>query len=282
MSQQALPQLQRLLMIMARLRDPKQGCEWDLAQSVQSLAPYVVEEAYELVDAITRGDVLDWQEELGDVLLQVVFQAQLAQERGDFDFDQVAGVIADKLIRRHPHIFPEGRLDQPRLDLSPEQVSAQWQDIKAQEKALAQAARLRLGLPEAKPAFLDKVGAGHAPLLRAEKLLARAAEVGYEWTDPKAIFAKLREEIDELEAAVAEGLPAETLQDELGDVLFCTTNLARVLNVSSEQALLRGMEKFKRRFGFIEQSLLSQGESLSSASLEQMVGLWHEAKRQGQ
>ncbi|MDO9621736.1 MAG: MazG family protein, partial [Moraxellaceae bacterium] len=137
MSSADLPQLQRLLAIMARLRDPVQGCEWDLAQSVKSLAPYAIEEAYELADAINRGDLLDWREELGDVLLQVVFQAQLAQEQGDFDFDQVAGVIADKLIRRHPHIFPDGRMDQPRLDLTPEQVSAQWQVIKAQEKALA-------------------------------------------------------------------------------------------------------------------------------------------------
>lgn len=282
MSSADLPQLQRLLAIMARLRDPVQGCEWDLAQSVKSLAPYVIEEAYELADAINRGDLLDWREELGDVLLQVVFQAQLASEQGDFDFDQVAGVIADKLIRRHPHIFPDGRMDQPRLDLTPEQVSAQWQVIKAQEKALAHAARQHLGLPQVKVTFLDKVGAGHAPLVRAEKLLARAAEVGYEWTDPKAILAKLREEIDELEAAIDEGLSAEALQSELGDVLFCSVNLARVLNVSSEQALLSGIEKFKRRFRFIEQSLLSQGESLVSASLEQMVELWHESKRQGQ
>jgi ATP diphosphatase len=281
MSSADLPQLQRLLAIMARLRDPVQGCEWDLAQSVKSLAPYVIEEAYELADAINRGDLLDWREELGDVLLQVVFQAQLASEQGDFDFDQVAGVIADKLIRRHPHIFPDGRMDQPRLDLTPEQVSTQWQVIKTQEKALATAERKRLGLPQTMPGFLDKVGAGHPPLQQAEKLLARAAEVGYEWTDPRDLLKKLREEVDELEAAVEQGLPTSELQDELGDVLFCTTNLARVLKLDSEQALFGGIDKFRRRFGFIEQCLLERGESLSSADLEMMVALWAEAKSMG-
>ncbi len=281
MSQSDLPQLQRLLAIMARLRDPEQGCEWDLAQSVQSLAPFVIEEAYEVVDAIQRGDVLDWQEELGDLLLQVVFQAQLAAEQGDFSFDQVAGVIADKLIRRHPHVFPDGRMDLPRLTLTPEQVSAQWQEIKTVEKALAAEARRRLGLSVSAPAFLDKVGAGHAPLLRAEKLLSRAAEVGYEWTDPKDLLLKLREEVDELERAIENSEGEAAICDELGDVLFCTVNLSRVLRVDAEQALLAAMDKFKRRFAYIEQTLAGVGESLLEASLERMVVLWHGAKQQG-
>lgn len=274
----ATPALQRLLHIMARLRDPEQGCNWDLAQTPATLAPYTIEEAYEVIDAIARGDSADWREELGDLLLQVVFQAQLAQEQGLFDFDAVALSIADKLERRHPHIFRDGRLDLPRLDLTADEVSAQWGVIKAQEKTLKAAAHGG-ALPPA--AFLDKVGAGLPPLLRAEKLQARAGEVGYDWNDPRAVIAKLREEIDELEAALDEQLPQAALQDELGDILFCCVNIGRHLQVDSEQALLGGIAKFRRRFGYIEQQLSAKGVALADASLDDMEALWQDAKRAG-
>lgn len=274
----ATPALQRLIQIMARLRDPEQGCNWDLAQTPATLAPYTIEEAYEVIDAIARGDSADWREELGDLLLQVVFQAQLAQEQGLFDFDAVALSIADKLERRHPHIFRDGRLDLPRLDLTADEVSAQWGVIKAQENALKAAAHGG-ELPPA--AFLDKVGAGLPPLLRAEKLQARAGEIGYDWNDPRAVIAKLREEIDELEAALDEQLPQAALQDELGDILFCCVNIGRHLQVDSEQALVGGIAKFRRRFGHIEQRLKAKGVALADASLDDMEALWQDAKQAG-
>lgn len=274
------PALQRLLLIMARLRDPLQGCAWDLEQTPETLAPYAVEEAYEVVDAIARGDRPDWCEELGDLLLQVVFQARVAEEQGDFAFDDVARAIGDKLIRRHPHIFRDDRLDLPRQDLTPAQVSAQWAEIKAVEKALRAAGRGQEAV-EQEAAFLDKVGNGLPPLLRAEKLQARAGEVGYDWNDPRAVIAKLREELDELEEAIETGAPQADLQDELGDVLFCCVNIGRHLKVDSEQALLGGVAKFRRRFGYIEQSLRAEGRTLQDASLDDMEARWQAAKREG-
>lgn len=276
------PALRRLLQIMARLRDPEQGCAWDLEQDAASLAPYAIEEAYEVVEAIASGSSADWREELGDLLLQVVFQARVAEEQGAFDFDAVAASIGDKLIRRHPHIFHDGRLDLPRLELTAEQVSAQWAVIKAEEKALKAAAhRQATGAELPPPAFLDKVGHGLPPLLRAEKLQARAGEVGYDWNDPRAVLAKLREEIDELEAAIDADAPQADLQDELGDILFCCANIGRHLRVDSEQALLGGIAKFRRRFGHIERQLLAQGRELAGASLDEMEALWQDAKRAG-
>lgn len=268
--------LQQLLAVMARLRDPDQGCAWDLEQSPESLAPYAIEEAYELADAVRSGSVEAWCEELGDVLLQVVFHAQIAQERGQFDFAAVAGGITEKLLRRHPHIFRDGRLDLPRLELTAEQVSAQWESIKVQEKALlAEQGRLP------SQCFLDKVGAGNTPLRMAEKLQDRAAEVGYDWQDPRAVIAKLREEIDEFEQALDEGLSHAHLQDELGDILFCSTNLARQVNVRSEAALEQGIAKFRRRFGYIESALQERGVGLHEASLEEMEHYWQESKHLG-
>ena len=273
-SEQALRQL---LAIMARLRDPEQGCAWDLAQDAQTLASYTIEEAYEVVDAIASGDSAAQCEELGDLLLQIVFQAQVASEQGSFNFADVAEAISAKLIRRHPHIFRDGRLDSPRIDLTAEQVSAQWDEIKAIEKALKAAQ----GKSIEPVAFLDKVGAGHSPLRRAEKLQARAGDVGYDWRDPRPVLAKLREEIDEFEQALEQGLGQEALQDELGDILFCTTNLARQVSVDSEQALLGGIAKFRRRFGYIERELLANGESLQESTIEAMEALWQASKREG-
>lgn len=273
-SEQALRQL---LAIMVRLRDPEQGCAWDLAQDAQTLAPYTIEEAYEVVDAIASGDSAAQCEELGDLLLQIVFQAQVASEQGDFNFADVAEAISAKLIRRHPHIFRDDRLDLPRIDLTAEQVSAQWDEIKAVEKALKAAQ----GKSIEPVAFLDKVGAGHSPLRRAEKLQARAGEVGYDWRDPRPVLAKLREEIDEFEQALEQDLGQEALQDELGDILFCTTNLARQVSVDSEQALLGGIAKFRRRFGYIERELLARDESLQESTIEAMEVLWQASKREG-
>lgn len=277
-----VPALQLLLQVMARLRDPAQGCEWDLAQTPQTLAPYTLEEAYEVVEAIASGSPAEWRDELGDLLLQVVFQAQLASEQGLFDFDAVSAAIVDKLIRRHPHIFRDGRLDLPRQTLSADQVAAQWQDIKAQEKALRAATHLaETGRAPPEPAFLDKVGAGLPPLLRAEKLQARASEVGYDWHDPRAVIAKLREELDELEQALDQQAPVSALQDELGDLLFCCVNIGRHLRIDSEQALLGCIAKFRRRFGHIETVLKAKGVPLAEASLDDKEALWQEAKRLG-
>jgi ATP diphosphatase len=268
--------LSQLLAIMSRLRDPEQGCAWDLAQDANTLAPYTIEEAYEVVDAIASGDTQAQCEELGDLLLQIVFQAQVASEQGGFSFADVAEAISAKLMRRHPHIFRDGRIDLPRLELSAEQVSRQWDDIKAVEKALKAAQG-----ETPRPAFLDKVGAGHSPLRRAEKLQARAAEVGYDWQDPRLVLAKLREELDEFEQALDQGLGQAALQDELGDIVFCMTNLARQVGVDSEQALLDGMAKFRRRFGYIEHQLQARGKSLHESTREAMEALWHESKGQG-
>ena len=241
------------------------------------MAPYTIEEAYEVVDAIASGDSAAQCEELGDLLLQIVFQAQVASEQGGFNFADVAEAISAKLIRRHPHIFRDDRLDLPRIDLTAEQVSAQWDEIKAVEKAL----KAVQGKSIEPVAFLDKVGAGHSPLRRAEKLQARAGEVGYDWRDPRPVLAKLREEIDEFEQALEQGLGQEALQDELGDILFCTTNLARQVSVDSEQALLGGIAKFRRRFGYIERELLARDESLQESTIEAMEVLWQASKREG-
>lgn len=274
-----LPETLRLLAIMARLRDPVTGCRWDRAQTPESLAPYAIEEAYELAEAARRGDLRDWQDELGDVLLQVVFHAQIAQEQAQFDFEAVSRSIGDKLIRRHPHLFPGGQWDAAVCDdLTPEQVAAQWEDIKREERRLAAEARRAAGLPEPPSAYLDAVGAGVPPFKQAVKLTARAAAVGYTWTDPQVLLAKLREEVEELAEAVSTGAGSAACLDELGDVLFCATNLARVLQLDPEAALMSGIAKFRRRFGYIEQQLQAQGVALQDASLDVMVGLWGEAR----
>lgn len=261
--------LQQLLLIMTRLRDPQTGCPWDIEQDFSTIAPYTLEEAHEVADAIARGDMDNLREELGDLLLQVVFHAQMANEQGLFDFEQVAAGIVDKMIRRHPHVFPDGRLDGETLAMESREVVANWDAIKKAEKAARGESHTRI---------LDGITAGLPALARAEKLQRKAGKVGFDWNDPRAVIAKLREEIDEIEAELDSGTPAAK-EDELGDLLFCVVNLARHLDLDSEMALKKANAKFERRFAHIEDRLGEQGIAFSAASLEQMETLWVEAKK---
>ncbi len=260
--------ISRLIEIMAQLRAPGTGCAWDIAQTPSSLAPYVVEEAYEVVDAIERGEQGDLREELGDLLLQVVFQARLAEEEGSFAFGGIVEAITAKLIRRHPHIFGE------RRDLTPDEVKVLWSAVKKREKN-EKAAR---GGPDAATAdtgLLASVPTGVPPLPRAIMIQAKAAEVGFDWNDARAVLAKIREEADEVEGALGDR-PA--LIDEIGDLMFAIVNLARHANVDPDAALRAANRKFERRFAFIERELKSQGRTLLAADLAEMEALWASAK----
>jgi tetrapyrrole methylase family protein/MazG family protein/ATP diphosphatase len=253
--------LTRLLAIMARLRDPADGCAWDLEQTFATIAPYTVEEAYEVVDAIERGDLHDLRDELGDLLLQVVFHARMAEEQQAFAFNDVAQAICDKMIRRHPHVFA----DAGRRDAS-EQTRA-WEVIKAGERA-AKAAKAKV---------LDGVSIGLPGLTRAVKLTARAARVGFDWPDAAQVLDKVHEELAELEVEVAAGDQAKTAE-ELGDLLFALANLARKLEIDPEAAIRGANAKFFRRFGFIEAALASDGRTPDQSDLAEMDGLWNAAK----
>jgi ATP diphosphatase len=262
-----------LLEIMAALRKPETGCPWDLAQNFATIAPYTLEEAYEVVDAIERGDLADLRDELGDLLLQVVFHARLAQEAGRFDFGGVVEAITTKLIRRHPHVFADAR------DLSPEAVKALWAEIKAQERTDRSLARRAAGAPEEPPAgALAGAPLALPALIRAVKLQEKASKVGFDWNDAGAVLAKLREETAEIEAALATG-DAAAVRDEIGDVLFVVANLARHLDVDPETALRGTNAKFERRFAHIEAELGRDGRRPADASLAEMDALWNAAKR---
>ncbi len=247
--------ISRLLDIMAALRTKDTGCAWDLAQDFTTIAPYAIEEACEVVDAIERGDFVDLCDELGDLLLQVVFHAQMARERGLFDFGGVVEAITSKMIRRHPHVFgkPEAR--------TPEAVEGVWAEIKAQEKAEKAAARKAAGLPEAaRQGHLADVPAALPALTRAIKLQEKASKVGFDWNDARLVLAKIREECDEVEEALDRGDSAHAAA-EIGDVLFAVANLARHVKTDAEAALRQTNAKFERRFLHIEQRLAAQGKS---------------------
>jgi len=265
--------IERLIEIMAALRDPEAGCPWDLEQDFRSIAPYTLEEAYEVVDAIDRGDLVDLRDELGDLLLQVVFHARMAEERGAFAFGDVVEAITRKLIRRHPHVFGDAR------DLAADEVKAVWDDIKRQERDARRAERETAGLLEAAeaPSLLAAVPTALPALTRAHKLTARAAKVGFDWPEPRQVIDKIREELDEVEGAMAsEG--ADRIEDEIGDLLFAVTNLARHLRVDPEAALRRTNLKFERRFRAIETGLAAEGRSPEGATLDEMERLWNDAK----
>jgi tetrapyrrole methylase family protein/MazG family protein/ATP diphosphatase len=251
-----------LLAIMARLRDPQSGCPWDLEQSFETIAPYTIEEAYEVADAIARGDLADLEDELGDLLFQVVFHARMAQESGAFAFVDVVRAINAKMVRRHPHVFGEAAARD-----SAEQTIA-WEKIKAEERA-AKGAQAR--------GVLDGIPLGLPALTRALKLSRRAARVGFVWPSVREVLEKLHEEVAELEAEIAAG-DVESARKELGDVLFVCANLARELDVDPETALRETNDKFVRRFGHIERSLAGAGRAPADASLEEMDALWNEAK----
>lgn len=263
----------RLIDLMAQLRTPGSGCPWDLAQTFDSIAPYTLEEAFEVVDAIERRDLEDLKDELGDLLLQVVFHARIAQEQGAFTFDDVAGAISDKLVRRHPHVFDA------ISDVTPQQVAVNWTAIKAQEKT-ARAERRRLnGDAEAPSSLLEGVPLPLPALTRATKLQQKAARVGFDWRDAGEVIAKIREETEEAAAELEPGKPASPeLTEEIGDLLFAVANLARKCDVDAEQALRRANAKFERRFRHIEARLAETGASPEQASLAEMEALWIEAK----
>ena len=263
-----------LLAIMRALRDPVSGCAWDIAQDFASIAPFTLEEAYEVVDAIERGDLVDLKDELGDLLLQVVFHAQMAQERGAFGFGDVVEAITAKLIRRHPHVFAAESAD------TPAKVKVLWDAVKAQEKASRAAARAAAGAPEEPSAGGALAGAPLAlpALTRAVKLQSKASAVGFDWGDAAPVFAKIREEIDELETALKDGEGRDAVDGELGDVLFSIANLARLLDVDPEAATRATNDKFTRRFAAIEQALAATGRRPEDASLAEMDALWDQAK----
>ena len=264
--------IRRLIEIMAALRTPVSGCPWDLEQSFATIAPYTLEEAYEVADAIERGDPEDLREELGDLLLQVVFHARMAEEAGLFDFGGVVEAITQKLIRRHPHVFADAR------GLDPEAVKALWSRIKAEEKHERAEARTKAGLaPEGPKSALAGVPVALPALTRALKLQERAGKVGFDWNDPRAVIAKLREEIEEVEAEIEGGSP-EALAGEVGDLLFAAVNLARHLDVDPDAALRGANAKFERRFGHIERRLAENGRRPETTSLDAMEALWIEAK----
>ena len=255
-------QLLRILNIMKSLRDPDNGCPWDIEQTFTSIAPYTIEEAYEVVDAIENGDMATLKDELGDLLLQVVFHAQMAEEISQFNFFDVAAAISDKMERRHPHIFgtPES--------IGTDEVKSNWEDIKARERAEKSANQ--------EASLLDDVPAALPGLSRAVKLQRRAASVGFDWSEAAPIFAKLDEEIEELRHEMRDqSADKSRLEDELGDILFVIANLARHLGVDPEAAIRSTNTKFTRRFRWMEKKA-----DLNTLSLAEMEKKWQQAKTQ--
>jgi ATP diphosphatase len=262
--------ISRLIEIMAQLRTPVTGCPWDLEQNFATIAPYTIEEAYEVADAIARNDLDDLKDELGDLLLQVVYHARMAEEQGAFGFGDVVEAICRKMIRRHPHVFADRD-----GNIAPAGVKSQWDRIKAEEKA-ERAAR-RPADATAASSLLSSVKAGLPALTRAMDLQRKASTVGFDWNDPRAVLQKIREEADEIEAALDQGDKAE-LAAETGDLMFALVNLARHVGANPEMALRGANLKFERRFAYIERALASQGRTPEAASLEEMDALWNEAK----
>jgi ATP diphosphatase len=264
----------RLIEIMAALRTAGTGCPWDLAQNFSTIAPYTIEEAYEVADAIERRDFEDLRDELGDLLLQVVFHARMAEEAGLFGFGDVVEAITEKLVRRHPHVFGDAGC------LDTDAVNALWDKIKTREKAERSARRAvdPNGARERSKGALAGVPVALPAVTRALKLQEKAGKVGFDWNDPLAVLAKIREEADEIAAELASG-EARTAREEVGDLLFAAVNLARHLGADPEAALRSTNEKFERRFGYIERALASAGKTPEQSTLAEMDELWNEAKQ---
>ena len=252
--------IQRLLDIMARLRDPQGGCPWDVEQTFATIAPYTVEEAYEVADAIERNDLRDLKEELGDLLFQVVFHSRMAEEQGAFAFDDVVMAVADKLERRHPHVFGDAG------ERTTSEQNLAWEAIKAEERK-----------GKAKHGVLDDVPVGLPALTRAVKLTKRAGRVGFDWPSTREVFAKLTEEVAELEAEIEAGDQGR-IREEMGDLLFVVANLARKLDVEPEDALRAANAKFTRRFAHIEARLAERGKRPDQSTLEEMDAIWNEVR----
>jgi MazG family protein len=267
--------IEDLLRVMARLRDPEKGCPWDREQTFASIAPYTIEEAYEVADAIARSDLDALKDELGDLLLQVVYHARMAEEDGRFAFGDVVDAITAKMIRRHPHVFEDASLRGAFL------TRGTWERIKAEEKATR--GYVARGLRDGAGSLLDDVPLALPALTRAVKLQSRAAKVGFDWPSLAPVLAKAEEEIGELKAAIADekretGAPSEKVTEEFGDLLFVMANVARHLGVDPEGALRDANAKFVRRFRSIETALRAEGRTLEDATLEEMDQLWDEAK----
>ncbi len=264
--------IKRLLDIMAALRQPETGCPWDIVQTFETIKPYTIEEAYEVADAIERGDMHDLCDELGDLLLQVVFHARMAEEAGDFAFGDVVEAVTRKMIRRHPHVFARSDAD------TPEAVKLQWDEIKQAEKAERQEKRAKRGLaPDAAANHLGSVQRSFPALVEALKLQERAAKVGFDWSEPEPILDKIEEEIGELRQALREKDRAK-VSDELGDLIFAVVNIGRHVGTDPEMALRGTNTKFRRRFAHIERELEAGGETLDEATLDRMEELWQAAK----
>ncbi|MDM7861823.1 nucleoside triphosphate pyrophosphohydrolase [Alteromonas sp. ASW11-36] len=266
-----LPHMERLLEVMQILRDPNNGCPWDIKQTMDSLVKHTLEEAYEVADAIHRGDITEIRDELGDLLFQIVFYAQIANEQGTFDFDEVAKAISAKLIRRHPHVF-----EHPGKSLSDAELALQWQSIKAAEKAEVQSQKGAI-----KPSITDDLARGTSALQRAEALQRACAKVGFDWPDVKGVLAKVREEVDEVaEELHSHAIDREAVEEEIGDLLFAVVNLTRHLDISPEIALQKANIKFERRFRHVEHWVADTNRDWSSFDLAELEAFWQRAKRQ--
>ncbi len=269
---EASKDISRLIEIMEALRQPDTGCPWDIVQTFETIKPYTIEEAYEVADAIERKDMDDLCEELGDLLLQVVFHSRIAEEEGKFSFGDVVQAVTAKMIRRHPHVFAASDAD------TPETVKVQWDEIKAQEKRDRAMRRAASGISEDfKAGFLGSVHRTQPALTEALKLQEQAARVGFDWSEPEPILDKIEEEIRELREAMAGGNPAK-VKDELGDLIFALVNIGRHVKADPENALRGTNTKFRRRFRHIETSLAQSDETLEGATLERMEDLWQAAK----
>lgn len=265
-------EITRLLDIMAALRTPVTGCPWDIEQDFKSIAPYTLEEAFEVIDAIERNDIDDLREELGDLLLQVVFHARMAEEMKAFDFGDVVQAITHKMIRRHPHVFGDENARGAGM------AKGMWDKIKAEEKAERRERRAALQLETAEPSgFLDDIPQGFPSLMRALKLQQKAAKVGFDWSEALPILDKIEEEIAELRHEISIGDQQKT-EEEYGDLLFAMVNLGRHLKLEPESALRGTNEKFRTRFHYIERKLTERQQSLEDATLDEMEALWSEAK----
>jgi ATP diphosphatase len=278
---EALTAIDRLIAIMTMLRDKQHGCPWDLEQTIKSLLPYTLEEVYEVADAIENNDLVELEDELGDLLFQVIFYAQIAKEQGAFDFQDIATAISDKLVRRHPHVFPAGDIEQFGIpqDISAQQVVVNWEAIKEIER---EEKRKKGGSAavEKNESILDDVPRALPAMERARKLQKRAAQVGFDWAEIAPVLNKLKEEVAEFEEALASG-DHERMSDELGDVLFATINLARHSKIEPEVALRSTNRRFELRFKWIEVALSKQGKVFKDANLEELDALWDQAKSTG-
>jgi len=258
----------KLLDIMAKLRDKQNGCPWDVEQTYETIAPYTIEEAYEVADAIDRNDMPALKEELGDLLFQVVFHSQMAKEEKKFTFEEVVEAVCEKMVRRHPHVFSGGE----KVKSAHEQVE-KWEEHKAQEK------KDRRKLAVDYESALEGLTLGLPALMRAEKMQKRAAKVGFDWTGAGQILAKIEEELNELKYELDAGSANnKAIEEELGDLLFACVNLARYLDIQSEEVLRQANRKFERRFRYMEKQILSQQKSLDEASLQEMDEWWDRAK----